>query len=115
MRNNRIIADYETNPNQIIYANLNGHAISRGVSLNLDLAFPSGLNIVAGMTGMNVFSEENGIKTQQILTESYSGVWNINYTFPRLDLKLDYTGNLYGPMRLPRLSDTDPRASESPW
>lgn len=113
--NNRIIADYETNPNQIIYANLNGHAISRGLSLNLDLAFPSGLNIVAGMTGMDVFSEEAGVKTQQILTESYSGVWNINYTFPLLDLKIDYTGNVYGPMRLPLLSDTDPRSAESPW
>ncbi|PHN03544.1 TonB-dependent receptor [Flavilitoribacter nigricans] len=113
--NNRIIADYETNPNQIIYANLDGHAISRGVSLNVDLAFPSGFNVVAGLTGMDVFAEENGVKTQQILTESYSGVWNINYTFPELDLKIDYTGNVYGPMRLPRLSDTDPRAAESPW
>lgn len=113
--NNRIIADYETNPNQIIYANLDGHAISRGLSLNLDLAFPSGLNVVAGMTAMDVFSDENGVKTQQILTEAYSGVWNINYTIPRLDLKLDYTGNVYGPMRLPRLSDTDPRAAKSPW
>lgn len=112
---NRIIADYETNPNQIIYANLDGHAISRGVSLNVDLAFPNGLNVVAGITGMDVFSEENGVKTQQILTESWSGVWNINYTFPDLDLKIDYTGNVYGPMRLPRLSDTDPRAAESPW
>lgn len=113
--NNRIIADYETNPNQIIYANLEGHAISRGISLNLDLAFPNGLNVVAGMTGMDVFSEEKGIKTQQILTESWSGVWNVNYTFSGLDLKLDYTGNVYGPMRLPLLGDTDPRAAESPW
>lgn len=113
--NNRIIADYETNPNQIIYANLEGHAISRGISLNVDLAFPNGLNVVAGMTGMDVFSEENGVKTQQILTESWSGVWNVNYTFSGLDLKLDYTGNIYGPMRLPLLGDTDPRAAESPW
>ena len=113
--NNRIIADYETNPNQIIYDNLDGHAISQGASLNIDIAFPSGLNVVAGLTGMDVFSEDEGIKSKQILTESWSGVWNINYTLPGLDLKIDYTGNVYGPMRLPRLSDTDPRAAESPW
>lgn len=112
---NRIIADYETNPNQIIYANLDGYAVSRGLSLNLDLAFPSGLNIVTGFTAMDVFAEEDGIKRQQILTESYSGVWNINYTLPNTRLKIDYTGNVYGPMRLPLLSDRDPRAAYSPW
>jgi len=30
-------------------------------------------------------------------------------------LTLDYTGNLYGPMRLPLLSDADPRNAYSPW
>lgn len=113
--NNRIIADYETNPNQIIYANLNGHAISRGLSLNVDLNFPSGLNANVGMTAMDVFSEEEGVKSQQLLTESFSGVWNINYTLPGSDLRIDFTGNVYGPMRLPLLGDLDPRSEWSPW
>jgi outer membrane receptor for ferrienterochelin and colicins len=30
-------------------------------------------------------------------------------------LTVDYTGNLYGPMRLPLLSETDPRRAYSPW
>lgn len=112
---NRIIADYESDPNKIIYANLNGFAVSQGVSLNLDLAFPSGLNVVAGMTAMDVFSEQEQVRNRQLLTESYSGVWNIGYTFPRWKLSIDYTGNVYGPMRLPLLSERDPRAAWSPW
>jgi outer membrane receptor for ferrienterochelin and colicins len=112
---NRIIADYESDPNKIIYANLNGHAISRGLSLNIDLSFPSGLNANAGFTAMDVFSEDEGVKTQQLLTESFSGVWNINYTFPGASLRIDYTGNVYGPMRLPLLGELDPRSAWSPW
>lgn len=111
---NRIIADYDTNPNQIIYANLNGHAISRGLSVNVDAAFPSGLKLLLGTTLQDVFSKENGEKVDQLLTESYSAVWNISYTLPISNLKIDYTGNLYGPMRLPLLSDLDPRAEFSP-
>jgi outer membrane receptor for ferrienterochelin and colicins len=39
----------------------------------------------------------------------------MSYAFNKLDLKVDYTGNLYGPMRLPLLSKTDPRKEYSPW
>jgi outer membrane receptor for ferrienterochelin and colicins len=28
---------------------------------------------------------------------------------------VDYTGNVYGPMRLPLLGELDPRPGESPW
>lgn len=113
--NNRIIADYETDPNKIIYANLNGFAVSKGLSLNIDMAFNSGLKVLAGFTAMDVFSEEEGIQERQMLTERYSGVWSIGYGFPKLGLSIDYTGNAYGPMRLPILGERDPRLSESPW
>lgn len=112
---NRIIADYDTNPNQIIYDNLNGHAISRGASLNIDFSFLSGLKVLAGATFQDVFAVEDGIEMDQLLTERFSGVWTISYAFPISGLKIDYTGNIYGPMRLPVLGDLDPRASESPW
>ena len=113
--NNRIIPDYETNSNQIIYANLDGSAVSQGVSLNVDLSTKKGLKILAGGTLMDVSITENGVTTKQLLTESVSGVWSIGYTFPKYQLMLDYTGNLYGPMRLPLLSDLDNRPEYSPW
>jgi outer membrane receptor for ferrienterochelin and colicins len=112
---NRIIADYDTNPNQIIYDNLNGYAISRGASLNLDFSFLSGLKLLAGVTYQDVFAMEDGIATDQLLTESFSGVWTVSYKFPISGLKLDYTGNVYGPMRLPTLGELDPRPAISPW
>ena len=113
--NNRILPDYETDPNKIIYANLNGFSVSKGLSLNSDISFPLGLTMNIGATLMDVSINENNIKKRQLLTESFSGVWGISYNLKKSRIKIDYTGNLYGPMKLPLLSELDPRKGESPW
>lgn len=111
---NQILPDYDTNAQQIIYDNLVGKAVSKGISMNLDLAFTSGLKFMLGATFQEVTNTENGVKKQQILTERFTGTWNVSYTIHRLNLRFDYTGNLYGPMRLPLLSELDPRSEYSP-
>ena len=113
--NNRIIADYDTDPNKIIYDNLSEHAISQGVSFNMDLTLENGFSMVAGATFMDVYSVENGNKIDQILTEKFAANWKLGYKIKKWNLKIDYTGNLYGPMRLPLLSDLDNRLEFSPW
>ena len=113
--NNRILPDYETDPNKIIYANLNGFSVSKGVSLNSDISFPLGLTMNIGATLMDVSIHENNIKKRQLLTESFSGVWSISYKLKKSKIKINYTGNVYGPMKLPLLSELDPRKGESPW
>jgi len=113
--NNRILPDYETDPNKIIYANLNGFSVSKGVSLNSNISFPLGLTMNIGATLMDVSIHENNIKKRQLLTESFSGVWSISYKIKKSRIKIDYTGNVYGPMELPLLSELDPRKGESPW
>lgn len=112
---NKIIADYDTDPNKVLYDNLNGYAVSQGISFNADIVLPNGLKILAGATAMDVYRREEGKKIQQLFTEKFTGVWNVGYTFKQIGLTLDYTGNLYGPMRLPLLSDLDPRKEHSPW
>ena len=112
---NKIIADYDTDPNKIAYDNLDGYAISRGVSLNLDIAMSNGLKFLLGGTYMDVYSMENDIRVRQLFTEKFTGVWNVGYTIRTIGLSIDYTGNVYSPMRLPLLSDTDPRIPYSPW
>ena len=112
---NRILPDYETDPNKIIYSNLDGHSVSKGISLNVDVDWKSGIKILAGATFMDVSVEENGKRFRQLLTESVQGVWNVGYTFSAIEVTIDYTGNLYGPMRLPLLGDLDNREPYSPW
>ncbi len=116
---NQIIADYDTDPQKIIYDNLDGHAVSKGVSLNLDININHRLKALIGGTVQQVEKVEKDdldktVKTFQILTEKWSGTWLISYNFPALGLVIDYTGNVYGPMRLPLLGETDPRSAYSP-
>lgn len=111
---NVILPDYDTDPNQIIYDNLDGKSVSQGISANVDVVFPIGLKVLIGATLQDVSNTENGITQRQILTESYTGTWNVSYDFRSLHLSVDYTGNLYGPMRLPLLGDLDPRQEFSP-
>jgi outer membrane receptor for ferrienterochelin and colicins len=111
---NSIIPDYDSNPNQIIYKNLDGFAVTKGISTNLDMVFNNGLKLILGATFMDVSKTENNIRTRQMLTEKFTGTWAISYRINKLFLDVDYTGNVYGPMRLPLLGNLDPRKEYSP-
>src|SRR5690606_8039745 len=117
--NNKIIPDYETNSKQIIYENLNGYAVSRGISFDMDITFSAPLNIKLGGTFMEVFEiSENELgnleKQPQLLTEKISGTFGVSYEFTKQKIKIDYTGNVYGPMKLP-LVENDFRPEYSDW
>ncbi len=111
---NLILPDYDTDPNQIIYDNLDGSAVTTGISANVDLTLPNGFKALIGATVMDVTNTENGERQQQILTERFTGTWALSYKIPSWDLTADYTGNIYGPMRLPLLGELDPRSEYSP-
>ncbi|GAA3558743.1 TonB-dependent receptor [Snuella lapsa] len=112
---NLILPDYDTNPNQIIYDNLDGKAISKGLSLNLDAMFANGIKLLVGATVQDVSKTEQNVTERQMLTESFTGTWAASYKNYTYNLSIDYTGNLYGPMRLPLLGDLDPRMANSPY
>lgn len=111
---NSIIPDYDTHPNQITYKNLDGHAVTTGISANVDMMLINGLKATLGATWMDVSKTENGRRKRQMLTEKFSGTWAVSYRINSLKMDIDYTGNLYGPMRLPLLGELDPRREYSP-
>lgn len=113
---NRIIADYDSDPNKIYFSNLKGYAISQGASINLEIVTKKvPIKILMGGTFMDNFKVEQNKKYQQILSEQFTGTWTISYELKKLNLSIDYTGNIYSPMRLPLLSPLDPRDEYSPW
>ncbi|HSK13022.1 MAG TPA: TonB-dependent receptor, partial [Phnomibacter sp.] len=117
--NNRIIPDYDTDPQKIIYDNLDGTAISRGFSANIDWIQQNGLRAGAGFTFMDVFANErneNGVKekTPQIYAPKWSGTYSISYPIKKWNTSLDLTGTFSGPMRLP-VFPNDFRPEYSPW
>lgn len=111
---NRIIADYFTDPNLIIYDNLNGFAVSKGVSATIDYNNKNGLRINAGATLMDVsFTDESKNKQQQVFAPNFTANYGIGYTFDKLRITVDFTGRTQGAMRLPVLPD-DYRPEYSP-
>lgn len=112
---NRIVGDFDSDPNKIIYDNLDGYAVSKGITVNMDMAFRNGIRLITGATFMENTLTQNGKTAQQILTEKFTATWAVSYKIKKLDLSVDYTGNVYSPMRLPLLGDKDPRKAYSPW
>lgn len=112
---NKTVSDYITDPNKIIYNNIDGYALSQGISCNTDIYFTNGLKFILGATYMDVSNVENSIKTRPLLTENFTGTWAVSYKINLMNLAVDYTGNVYSPMKLPLLSETDPRNPNSPW
>ena len=110
---NQILPDFDTNPNEIRYNNLNGHAVSQGGSINIEANYGR-FRAQLGGSFLDVFTQENNTKVRPVFTEKWSMTWAITAPLWQEKLRLDYTGNLYGPMRLPLLGDLDPRAEFSP-
>ncbi len=111
---NKIIADYDIDPEKIIYQNLDGYAENAGFSLNSDWNFTNGLKAMAGFTVMDVSVVENGSREWQIHTPHFTGNWSLSYPVVRWNLTLDYNGHLTSPMRLP-VFPNDYRPEQSPW
>lgn len=117
---NKIVGDFLTDPDLILYDNLSGHAVSKGITINADIAFTSSLKILAGATLMDVYQmQENGgesIKVPQLFAPKVSGTYAISCYIDRIGVSFDVTGRFNGPMKLPvGPRDIDPRPDESPW
>ena len=111
--NNKIIGDFDSEPDKIIYDNLDGHAISRGISVDVSTNWTLPFQVMFGVTYMDVYSVNGEEKTQQLHAPKWSGTYNLSYQFKN-QFSLDLTGQLYGPMRLPTVTN-DFRPEYSPW
>jgi outer membrane receptor for ferrienterochelin and colicins len=112
---NKIVGDFDTDPSKIIYDNLHGYGISKGASMNVDFSFSFPLSVNLGVTYLEVFQQLDGenAKIQQLHAPKWSGTYSLTYKFPNA-LTIDFTGQFYGPMRLPVLPD-DFRPEYSPF
>lgn len=112
---NKIVGDFDTDPEKIIYDNLNGYGISRGASINVDYSFNFPLSVNLGVTYLDVYQKFDGEteKSQQLHAPKWSGTYSLTYKF-KSNLTIDFTGQFYGPMRLPVLPN-DYRPEYSPF
>ncbi len=111
---NRIIANYDLDPNKIVYKNLDGYSISQGLNAKFDWQSTERLNIQFGFTLLDAFEKTDSTRIDILFSSRFSGNFSISYEFSKLNLKLDYSGVFYSPMRLPILPN-DFRDEYSPW
>jgi outer membrane receptor for ferrienterochelin and colicins len=115
---NKIIPDY-SDPDKIIFDNVNGYAISRGFSLNSQFYFDNSLSFSLGATFVDVYQINKKHISQrqkqpQLLTVPFSSVFNIGYTIPKIALQIELNGRINSPMHLPVVPN-DFRPAKSPW
>lgn len=116
---NKIIGDYDQDPDKIIYSNLSGYALSQGISVNARMSFRIPLQVMLGATYMDVYQvqDEDGngsfTRRRQMFAPRWSGNFSVSYTFPK-NFSADFTGQWNGPMRLP-VQPNDYRPEYSPW
>jgi len=112
---NRILPDYDSDPELIIYDNLKGYSISKGISVTSDWNLPSGFRANAGFTWQQVFTvNEAKERSRQVYAPGFTANYGIGCTFQRWGLSADFTGRTLGPMRLP-VFPNDFRPEYSPW
>lgn len=105
---NQIVGDFLSNSSQIIYDNLNGYGISRGVNTTLDVKLETGFSLLIGATFMQVFRmrenlEGDLVQEQQLFAPNFSGTFSIGYRKSGSSWNFDVTGRVNGPMKLPIL------------
>ncbi|WP_428235222.1 TonB-dependent receptor [Gracilimonas sp.] len=113
---NKIIPDYDQDPNLIVYENLDGFSVTQGFSVGLEQNFTAlPVTYNASITIMDVYTEENGQRQALAYAPEYTGVFGATYNFRSLDLSLGYNGNLVGPKRMPaNYAEDFGRSSRSP-
>lgn len=108
---NKIIPDYEQ-PGKIIYANTSGHAVSKGIGLNVmqEFGFPLSLNLgVTLQQATETEKDSEGQFSRRFIefAPRWSGVFTASYQWRSAGMSLGYSANLTGPMALPKVYDLD--------
>jgi len=104
---NKIIPDFMSDDNKIIYSNLDGYALSKGISTEMIVKMnkiPLILNFNAtylDIANYDLDDNNNLIKSTQLLAEKYSIKWSSTYSSESMGLDFNYSATHYGPIRLP--------------
>ncbi|QCK16512.1 TonB-dependent receptor [Mangrovivirga cuniculi] len=104
---NRITPDYDT-PGQIIYANTQGHFISRGINLSNVIDFQNGITINQGLNIQEVYEQTDEGYQSIEFAPKWTALTSIAYTIPKAGWTLGLNMRLNGPVRMPLTFDQSP-------
>lgn len=111
---NKIIPDYFSNPSQVIYDNLKGFAITRGVTVNTYTTFQIPITFNTSVTWMQAYSKADKSNQRTPIVQTPNLMANTLITYKNalhqwwVDMNLSYTGKMHMP-----LVENDPRPATS--
>lgn len=116
---NKIVADYFSDHTKVIFDNLNGFGINRGIGIQTHYSFLMPLKLSVGFTYMDLYLKEKNLlgeisTRRQVQTPPFTSNFVLTYEFVKPKLTIDLNGNVYSPMLLPVLPN-DYRPDHSPW
>jgi outer membrane receptor for ferrienterochelin and colicins len=104
---NKITPNYDMVATQILYANSQGHAVSRGIGINIQQELQAPLAFNLGFNFQEVTERTQGEKRHIEFAPRWSGVFAANYTFHQQKVNVAYNVRITGPMALPEVYDLD--------
>ena len=117
---NKIVPDYDTDPQLIVYDNLTGYGTTRGIAFNIHQSFIFPIKIRLGGTFQDVFLVKpdeigNPIKSNQEFAPKFSGTFGVNYEMKKQNININLNGRVVGPQHLPTYEEPFSRSEISPW
>jgi outer membrane receptor for ferrienterochelin and colicins len=110
---NKITPNYDVSPNLIVYNNLDGYAISKGMGLSIQQNFENNLKVNFGGTFLDVYSVFENQREKELFAPVFSSVFSIGYSYK--DLNFNWIGKVTGPMHLPSYDVSFQKSEKSPW
>ena len=110
---NRIVGDFDSDPNLIVYRNLRGGARTRGVTVAIGYGtLRKPFNGSLALTVQDVSRVDDGVRRPLPFAASQQAVFSLGYRVDRIATTFDWSGRLQGPTTLPQF---DGMPGRSPW
>jgi outer membrane receptor for ferrienterochelin and colicins len=103
---NQIIPDYDTDVRKIIYKNLNGHSVSRGIETSFsyeNFIFP--VKAFISYEFLETYKVEEDIRSDIEFNPKHVVNVQLDYLFRNLDMELNLTGKWVGRQKLPEIAE----------
>ncbi len=111
---NKIIPDYETDPNKIIYANLSGYSVSQGLSLTGEYQFAFPMRLKLSYDFLDTYKFENNVKSELEFNAKHTANILLDYSFKSIGVDVNITGKIVGKQKMPSIPAPFKRMEYSP-
>ncbi len=102
---NRIIPDYDTDPNAVIYRNLNGYSIAQGAEAGIEYQFAFPLRVKLGYEWLEAYQVQDGIRSALKYTPRDRIFWELDYDWAGPALDMNIVGKWVGRQALPEFPE----------